>query len=109
VLTLTPTAAEVVRQLVASAPVDDDAGGVRISAGETTPSGTALNIAIVHGPETEDQSLDESGAHVFLEPDVAAFLDDKVLDAQVDSGRVSFALLEQGEFDPGMDGSQPEI
>jgi iron-sulfur cluster assembly protein len=95
VLTLTPNAAEVVRQLVASAPVDDEAGGVRISAGETTPTGTALNIAIVHGPETEDQSVDDAGAHVFLEPGVAEFLDDKVLDAQVDAGQVSFALLDR--------------
>jgi iron-sulfur cluster assembly protein len=101
VLTLTPTAAEVVKQLVASAPVDDDAGGVRISAGDTTPTGTALEIAIVDGPATEDKALDEEGAHVFLEPGVAEFLDDKVLDAELDSGRVSFAVREQDEFEPG--------
>jgi iron-sulfur cluster assembly protein len=95
VLTLTPTAAEAVRQLVASAPIDDD-GGLRISAGETTPAGTALRITLVESPETQDQSVDEQGAHVYLEPEVAQFLDDKVLDAQVDEGRVSFAVREQG-------------
>lgn len=90
-LTLTPTAAEAVRQLVASAPVADD-GGVRIAPGETTPSGTALAITIVDAPETTDQSVDEEGAHVFIEPQVAQFLDDKVLDAKLDDGRVSFAV-----------------
>jgi iron-sulfur cluster assembly protein len=109
VLTLTPTAAEVVRQLVASAPVDDVAGGVRISAGETTPAGTALQIAIVEGPEMTDQAVDEEGAHVFLEPRVAEFLDDKVLDAQLDGERVSFAVREQGEFDPSVNGTPPEM
>jgi iron-sulfur cluster assembly protein len=105
VLTLTPTAAEVVRQLVASAPVDDDAGGVRISAGETTASGTQLQITLVDGPEGADRALDEEGAHVFLEPEVAEFLDDKVLDAQLDEGRVTFAVRDQGETPPNMDGA----
>ena len=35
-LTLTPTATEAVRQIVARAPVDDETGGLRISAGEPT-------------------------------------------------------------------------
>jgi iron-sulfur cluster assembly protein len=103
VLTLTPTAAEVVRQLVAAAPVDD-AGGVRISAGEPTPSGTQLQITLVDGPETADRSVDEEGAHVFLEPDVAEFLDDKVLDAELDDGRVTFAVRDQSESPPSMNG-----
>jgi iron-sulfur cluster assembly protein len=106
VLTLTPTAVEAVRQLVASAPVDD-AGGLRISAGETTAAGTALQISLVDTPEAADEAVDEEGAHVYLEPNVAQFLDDKVLDAQVDEGRVSFAVREQAG-DPGMDGSPPE-
>jgi iron-sulfur cluster assembly protein len=102
VLTLTPTAAEAVRQLVASAPIDDDTGGLRISPGETTPTGTQLEITLVDSPEAADQSVDEGGAHVFVEPGVAEFLDDKVLDASVAEGRVSFAVREQGG-DPGMD------
>jgi iron-sulfur cluster assembly protein len=95
VLTLTPTAAEAVRQLIASSPIDDT-GGLRISTGETTAAGTPLEITLVESPETEDQSVDEEGAHVFLEPEVAQFLDDKVLDASIDEGRVSFAFRDQG-------------
>jgi iron-sulfur cluster assembly protein len=105
VLTLTPTAAEAVRQLVAAAPIDDD-GGLRISAGETTAAGTTLQIALVESPETADESVDEAGAHVFLEPEVAQFLDDKVLDASVDEGRVSFAVREQAG-DPRTDSGSP--
>ena len=93
-LTLTPTAAEAVRQLVASSPVDDE-GGLRISAGETTPEGTALQLDLVDNPDTADQAVDEEGAHVFLEPGVAEFLEDKVLDAQLAEGRVSFAVRDQ--------------
>lgn len=105
-LALTPTAAEAVRQLVATAPIADD-GGVRISAGETTPAGTALKLTLVDRPDTADQSIDEGGAHVYVEPTVAEFLEDKVLDAQVDEGRVSFAVREQAEPDADA-GAQPE-
>jgi iron-sulfur cluster assembly protein len=106
VLTLTPTAAEVVRELVATAPVDDD-GGIRISVGEATPAGTALQISLVDGPDPSDAAVDESGAHVYLEPAVAEFLDDKVLDVEVTEGRPSFAVREQGGFDPRSNG-RPE-
>ena len=40
-LTLTPVAAEAVRQLVDAAPVDDEAGGIRITAGESDGRGHA--------------------------------------------------------------------
>jgi iron-sulfur cluster assembly protein len=88
VLTLTPTAAEAVRRLVESAP-HDTAEGLRISPGPTSAAGTALQLEVVDGPEATDQEIADGGATVYLEPDVADFLDDKVLDAQVDSGRVT--------------------
>jgi len=81
-LTLTPTAAEAVRGLVASSQMDDE-GGVRIEPGATTAA--ALQLTLVDGPEAADQAVEELGVHVFLEPTVAEFLDDKVLDAQIPS------------------------
>ena len=40
--------------------------------------------------------LTGEGARIFLEPGAAVYLDDKVLDANVDeSGQPSFALAEQ--------------
>ena len=107
-LTLTPTAADAVRTLVASAPVDDDTGGIRISSGEETPQGTALELALVDAPEAADEEIDAGGAHVFLEPQVAGFLGDKVLDASVESGgQVRFSVLEPGEAEPSRDGNPP--
>jgi hypothetical protein len=53
-LTLTPTAADAVRALVAGAPVDEDTGGIRISSGEQTPHGTPLELALVDAPEPAD-------------------------------------------------------
>jgi iron-sulfur cluster assembly protein len=103
-LTLTPTAAEAVRALVAGAPVDSDTGGIRIAPGEQTAEGTPLQLALVDAPEPADEQVDSGGAHVFVEPDVAGFLGDKVLDASVaETGQVQFALVDAGP-EPGSDG-----
>jgi iron-sulfur cluster assembly protein len=96
VLTLTPVASEAIRQLT-SQTEDPDASGIRISTGPDTPQGTALELAIVEQPEPEDEKVDEDGATVYVESDVAGFLEDKVLDAQVDEGEVTF-LLRDGEL-----------
>ena len=107
-LTVTPTAAEVVRALVEGAAVDDDSGGIRISPGEETPEGTPLQLALVDAPETGDEEIDAGGTHVFLEPHVADFLDDKVLDASVEpGGDVRFSVLEQQGFEPSRNGTPP--
>jgi iron-sulfur cluster assembly protein len=90
-LTLTPIASEAIRQL--SAQTDDpESTGIRISPGPETPDGTALELTLVEEPEPEDEKVDDDGATVYLEPHVAGFLDDKVLDAQIDQGRVTFLV-----------------
>jgi iron-sulfur cluster assembly protein len=44
-----------------------------------------------------DQVIEAAGAHVYLEPQAAAYLDDKVLDAEVDpEGKAHFSLGLQG-------------
>ena len=44
-----------------------------------------------------DQVVEAAGAHVYLEPRAAAYLEDKVLDAEVDSeGKAHFSLGLQG-------------
>jgi iron-sulfur cluster assembly protein len=91
VLTLTPVATEAIRQLT-SQTEDPEASGIRISPGPDTPQGTALELSLVEEPEPEDEKLDEDGATVYLEPQIAGFLDDKVLDAQVEEGEVTFLL-----------------
>jgi iron-sulfur cluster assembly protein len=103
VLTLTPTAAEAVRRLVESAPTDT-AEGLRIAPGQATAEGTSLEITIVESPEVDDQEVLEDGAHVFLEPEVAEFMDDKVLDAQLEETGVRFSIRDQESFDPESNG-----
>jgi Fe-S cluster assembly iron-binding protein IscA len=93
-LTLTDTAVVAVRSLVTNLDVDDDAGGLRIAAGER---GDALDLALVDGPEGADAEVETGGAHVYLDSTAAQLLDDKVLDARLDEGRVQFVLEERGE------------
>ena len=99
-LTLTPTAAEVVRSLVeqSSAP---ESGGLRIAAGENTGEGVALELSLVGEPEALDETVEQEGATVYLDPNAAALLDDKLLDAQVAEDHVTFVLREDnGDEEP---------
>jgi iron-sulfur cluster assembly protein len=91
-LTLTPIAAKAVCKLAA----DTDTGGLRISPGESDVQSGTLSLALVDGPEATDDEISAEGAHVFLEPTVAEILDDKVLDAMVEGGRVRFKLFQRG-------------
>jgi hypothetical protein len=52
----------------------------------------------------DDHEVLESGAHVFLEPEVAEFMEDKVLDAEVEETGVRFSIRDQDAFDPGSNG-----
>lgn len=107
-LTLTPTAEDVVKQLVADAPVDDATGGLRIAAGEPTPDGVPIELSLVDAPESLDVQAPtaDGGTHVYVEPAVADALGDKVLDAEVQDGGVGFRILES-PADPSPNGSGP--
>jgi iron-sulfur cluster assembly protein len=102
VLTLTPDAAEAVRQLVSDSPVESG-GGVRIAPGDPTPTGIPLQVTMAAEPEATDQTIEDSGARVFVDSDAVEALDDKVLDAAVDdAGRVRFAI-----GGPGAEAGEP--
>ena len=92
-LPLTPTAAEVVRTLVEQSPAPES-GGLRIAAGEETGEGIPLEISIVDEPEPADERVEQEGATVYLDPEAAELLDDKLLDAQVAEDHVTFVLRE---------------
>jgi iron-sulfur cluster assembly protein len=88
-LTLTPTAAEAVKTIVARVPQVDD-GGVRI---RDTGGETGFELSVTQSPETEDTVVVTDGARVFLDAGAAAALDDRVLDAELSGdGSVRFAL-----------------
>src|SRR5690242_11673909 len=97
-LVLTEAAAEVVKS-VTSTPQAPDQAGLRIESsgpgiGEagTEQAGT-LRLTAVQAPDANDQVIEAAGARVYLEPQAAAYLEDKVLDAQVDEeGTAHFSL-----------------
>jgi iron-sulfur cluster assembly protein len=91
VLTLTDTAAEAVRQLAAASGLEPEPG-LRISPGPPTPEGTPLELQLAPGPEASDQTVENEGATVYVEGQVAEALGDKVLDAAVEGDRVRFTI-----------------
>jgi iron-sulfur cluster assembly protein len=91
-LAISDNAAEAIRGLVAAPEVPDSAG-LRITAPLTEESSFELSVAAT--PAEDDELVQERGAQVFLEPSAAALLEDKRLDAQVEAGRVTFAIAEQ--------------
>lgn len=96
-LVLTTAAAEVVKA-VTTAPEAPEGAGLRIAAAAPQPqTAGALQVMAAEGPGESDQILEGDGARVFLEPEAATFLDDKVLDARLDEqGNAHFTLGRQG-------------
>jgi len=96
-LVLTEAAAEAVKALT-STPQAPEGSGLRIaSSGAASESPGELQVSAAPGPGENDQVIDAAGARVYLEPQAAAYLDDKVLDAQIDNeGQAHFSLGMQG-------------
>ncbi|MDX6421442.1 MAG: iron-sulfur cluster assembly protein [Trebonia sp.] len=96
-LVLTEAAAEVVKS-VTDTPQAPDGTGLRITQSASDAAASGLQLAAAAEPGDNDQVVEISGARVFLDPPAAAYLDDKVLDAQVDAqGQVRFTLGAQRE------------
>ena len=94
-LTITPSAAAAIENIVASASDVPDTGGLRI-VHQPGPDGQAgFGLSLAAGPEPDDEVVEERSASIFMEPETATLLDDKVLDAAVDGERVGFMLAEQ--------------
>ncbi|WP_007026356.1 MULTISPECIES: HesB/IscA family protein [Saccharomonospora] len=96
-LAMTDAAAEAIGALTSQD--GQDAAGLRFAVREETDEGAQLALSIATAPEDGDQVLGtEGGARVFLEPQAAMFLDDKVLDIQQDDqGQLNFAVMQQAE------------
>jgi iron-sulfur cluster assembly protein len=98
-LTITPNAAEAIREIVQSTDVPDE-GGIRISVGRQDGVQASLELALSPAPMEGDEVLDADGAHVFLDELAALALEDKSLDAQIEGGEISFGILERDEEGP---------
>ena len=104
-LTLTHTAAEVVRTLVDQS-ASPGSAGLRIAASEDPLEGVALELTLVGEPEALDETVEQEGATVYLDPGAAELLDDKLLDAQVAEDHVTFVLREE-DADEAPDADSP--
>ena len=85
-LTLTEHAQTAVRTLTQD-PQAPEGAGLRI-----TPGNDGLELMLVTEPVPGDALIDDGGARVFVEPQVAQLLDEQTLDAQVEDGNVNFFL-----------------
>ena len=97
-LAISEDAATAIRGIVESEGVPDGAG-LRITREETTdPAGnprTDLRLLVVTGPREGDEVLEVE--RVFVDPDAADLLDDKLLDADYVDDDVRFSLDIQAE------------
>ena len=86
-LTLTQSAGTVVSNIVAQTGTAAT-GGLRID-----EQGDQFAVTVAEGPTLEEVIVEDHGARVFMPTTIAAVLDDKVLDAEVDEdGSVRFAI-----------------
>ncbi len=93
-LALTDSAVEAVTEIVSSSEEPSETGGLRMVAER---AGTQVNfqLSVVPVPAEDDEVIEEQGARVFLEPDAASLLDDKVLDAKLEQNKVAFTIADQ--------------
>jgi iron-sulfur cluster assembly protein len=98
VLAITEDAAAAIYSIVASSGLPEGAG-LRITQELNTETEgaarTDLRLSLVESAEEGDEVLE--GTQIFLEPKAADFLDNKLLDADVEGEEVSFSLDVQAE------------
>jgi iron-sulfur cluster assembly protein len=91
VLTLTDQAVAAIRGLT-NRPGLPTETGLRIA----PQDGGGLTLSLADGPEAGDQVIEDVDVQVFVQPDAAAALEDKALDAQInEDGEVSFMVQRQ--------------
>lgn len=89
-LTITDNAGIIVSDLVSRA-VTTDTGGIRI-----VGANEQFAVSVADAPTGTDVVAENGTARVFMEPQIAGVLDDKVLDARLaDDGGVQFLIATQ--------------
>jgi iron-sulfur cluster assembly protein len=93
VLTLTSNAAEAVKTMADASLQLPSESGLRIQAEPTGEGQVSFGLTMVESPDVGHRR--RGSARVFVEPQAAAILEDKILDATVAEDRVQFSLAEQ--------------
>jgi Fe-S cluster assembly iron-binding protein IscA len=99
VLTISPAASDAIKGLITASALPEGAG-IRIS-GQPESAGVQLEVSLAPEAAEDDEVVEQEGANVFVESQVAPLLDNKTLDAQTQGEQVAFALVEGG---PGSEG-----
>ena len=97
-LAITEDAATAIDSIVTSSGLPEGAGlriTQEVNAQEGAEARTDLRLSVVESAEEGDQVLED--VRIFLEPQAADFLDNKLLDADVDGDEVRFSLDVQAE------------
>lgn len=94
-LTITQDAADAIRSIVSASDLSEGAG-IRIFAKPVTETEATLELSLTEGPAESDSVVEEQGAQVFLDPNAATYLGDKVLGAAVEGEEVRFTIESQG-------------
>jgi iron-sulfur cluster assembly protein len=95
-LALTDNAVEAVEEILSSSDQVPELGGLRLVA---EPAGGRMNfqLSVVALPAEDDEVIEAQGARVFLDPEAASLLGDKILDASIESNQVAFTIADQDE------------
>ncbi|WIX75109.1 iron-sulfur cluster biosynthesis protein [Amycolatopsis carbonis] len=90
--TITESAAEAIKQLIAAQNIDAD-GGLRLTLDGPPEDSAALSVAVTAHPAAGDDVVASAGAHVFLARETRTRLADKVLDVRKDiDGHYTFLI-----------------
>jgi iron-sulfur cluster assembly protein len=92
-LALTDHAVEAVKDIVSSSGEASETSGLRVVA-ERAGLQASFQLSVVALPAEDDEVIEEQGARVFLEPDAASLLEDKVLDASGEQNQVAFTIAD---------------
>jgi Fe-S cluster assembly iron-binding protein IscA len=92
-LTLTQEAANAVEQIISQPEVPEGAV-LRFEAGEDRGNGSGprreLHVELVDSPDPQDVLAEDVA--ISVEPKTVGYLDDKVIDAEIDGNQVEFKL-----------------
>jgi Fe-S cluster assembly iron-binding protein IscA len=94
VLELTDDAVEAVKELASTSLYGATVGGIRITM-ENLDDAVQLRVDVVSLPAEDDDVIEHEQARVFLGPETAAVLDEKILDVMVGQNKVIFTITDQ--------------
>lgn len=93
-LTISPDAAQAIKQIVDSSGVGED-GGLRLSVQPIDEQSANLELSVTDSPAEGDSRIEQQGANVYVDPVAAQFLDDKILGATEGEQGLAFSIVEK--------------